>query len=902
MSTISGRRAALVRRTLCLCASVPVCLATGAAGEPEPPMAESLKNLPVNTWTKLPSKVEKGYVFSGLVYAPGRKQVLHWGAVTTNSVAPSVRNDVLAFDVASGDWVSDYPSDPNPGLGSSGVSGAGAMLPSGRPRPSVVLLGTCYDTKRDRVICTMPGLMAAYDPGAKTWKDLKAKTIMPWPVTEYAGVWWNWGSTGKMKVEFDGGPPVYGMGTCYDPVNDEVLLFPHFSAKNVSLREATGQITGHYGTFRYSFQDNTWRVVSDTFGSEETKKARRELIAVMAKTSAAMDAAWVLNRKPDAAKAAEAAKQMEAASAEAEKLDLPAKAKAGFVVVPGLLKSAAEAVSGGKLGDAQKPARDALWTMNEVLDSSLRVEPEPRCCSPMVYDSKNQCIVLYGGQTGLTRTDLGSLDSEYWGLDDTWVYDCKTRQWRDLECKNRPPRQRLPMLAYDSESGLVLLVTLGGKPVKASIWALDVAKREWTKRDEQGWPGGLATSSGGGSEYPKPAAPMEMLGFDEGARLLLITQPAAGGQSTYALKLDLGKLAPQPAPAWTPMPAIRPQEVAPEDPAWLAKLKNLPANVWVPAKPPKEIGDRAWSNIAYDPIRGWVVYYGGGHSSYQVNDVAVYSVGANRWSSGVGTQCDFIPPVGWEGCAIDFRGGSPPYHKLNGYVAFDGRVFHYVGTDRAYMQVYEDPRMVRFYDIGRGGVWRELPLARVSRTPESASIMQGQGGLHMVDPAGRILTLLEGSVFRCYDIGENSYVVRDVPAPRPGPNDQSRSFCYVPGKDQILWVKHAKGTSSTWLYDIKENKFAELKPKHEPAGLLNGLEYVPEQNVALGVVAPQQQWVYSFEKNDWAPLTLKTEGGSMTFVGPYSQMVYAGKHGVFVNYCPGATWLMRPDFSQVKWE
>jgi hypothetical protein len=41
----------------------------------------------------------------------------------------------------------------------------------------------------------------------------------------------------------------------------------------------------------------------------------------------------------------------------------------------------------------------------------------------------------------------------------------------------------------------------------------------------------------------------------------------------------------------------------------------------------------------------------------------------------------------------------------------------------------------------------------------------------------------------------------------------------------------------------------------------------------------------------------------MGFAAPYGQMVYAGKHGVFVNYSSGSgTWVMRPDFSQVTWE
>lgn len=876
----------------------------------------AVKDLPVNRWTKLRCKPELGHWLSGMVYAPNRGQILHWGGNRgpANNAQGSTRNDVRAFDPATSDWVSDYPSDAKPSAG-----GSGTMLPSGHPAassPHVILNGVCWDSKRERAVYTMRGLMAAYDPKTKTWTDLKAKTVMPYLVNDY-----DQGS--EAKLEHPGGPPVYGIGTCYDPVNDEIVLFPHYYAKNISMREATGQITGHHGTFRYSFKDNTWRVVSETFGTDEMKAARKGLIGVMAKTSATMDAAWVLNRRPDAGKAAEVAKRFDAAAAEIGKLPLPADAKAGLAQVAGLLKTAAAS----KPGDASRPARDALWAMNEVLDGALRVEPPPRCAAPMVYDPKNKCIVMFGGQTNVARTDLDDprLALAWTALSDTWVYDVKTRQWRELATKGRPPGQHVPKLAYDPESGLVLLVATTGAiydqkiPRKISLWTLDVAKAEWLKRDEQDWQDALLASNISASTF----------GYDPVRRLMLITKREKDVDATYALKLDLAKLPGQPAPAWVPPPPIKPQEVPPEDPEWVAKIKKVPANTWVRAKPSPETPARDWGVISYDAAHDWVVFFGGGHSTYQRNNVAIYPVGANRWATTVGDDNGFVPPNYWEGTCIGHRGGPATGHQRNTYQTFDGRLYHLIaaygrGSNYTY---FPDAECVYFYDINRGGLWREQRIATIEQPEEYVQRVKKNraevGGVtrtvQMVDPRGRILDLLgmpdryAGQpvkyYFRCYDINENKLTVKEVPAPFPMSSGECRNYCYIPDRDQILWCeynhnpkdKNAPGFKRTWVYDLKENKFTDMKPKHDLPGRPLVVEYCPAQKVALAVFSQEcEQWVYSFEKNDWAPLEQKADGFQVRVSPPYGQMVWTGKHGVFVNFhaYTGVT-LMRPDFSRV---
>jgi len=889
--------------SLLLVQSVFVVVTIAGIGGDPLVAADVANNLPVNQWVKRSNQPIPGYMYSSPIYVPSRGQVLHWGAAREKwSAHPSAANAVRAFDPAAGNWVDDYASDPKPAIGAT-YKGWGAMLPSGNPASSDIVNGVCYDSKRDRLIYTMPHLMAAYDPKTKTWQDLGAKTVMPYPVYDH-----DWAKgVAVMKTEIPGGPPVHGVGTGYDPENDEIVLFPHFDAKNITLRDATGQITGHYGTFRYSFKDNTWRLVSDTFGSAEVKASRKGLIPIMAKASAAMDVAWLLGRKPDAAKGAEAAKELESAANEIEKLALPADAKTGLAPVVGLIKSAMAALTANKPGEAVKPLREALWAMNDALDGALRVEPPPRCATPLVYDPKSKCLVMFGGLSNIVRTDLPPGEPDYRGLDDTWLYDVKTQQWREISTKVRPPRGSQTLVDYDPESGLVLLVTLagGGKDVnRASLWTLDVTKGEWSKRDEQDWPGLL-----GGRTWT-------VMAFDAKARLLLtVSADAAGGvQTTCAMKLDLGKLPAPPTPAGRPMPPIKPYEQdLIEDPAWVAQLKELPANTWVQAKPPREAERREWGIMAVDPVRGCLMFFGGGHSSRQVNDVAVYSVGGNRWTTGVGGHNDNVPLVWWEGSTLDFRGGPPTGHQRNTYQAFDGRMYISYGMGEQMPSNYvfhADRDYVRFYDVDRGGVWRDVKIANIEQ-PEG---VPARSSVNLTDPRGRIMNLIfhnGKAFFKCYDLNEDKLVVREIPKPYPPGCGESRPYCYLPDKDQVLYVNWSvtpNESHATWLYDLKANTFAEAKPKHElPRRTLRVVEYAQHHKHALAALVPAngksfsaEFWAYSTEKNDWA--LLETKPG-IEVHAPYGQLVWVEKYGVFVNFdLHQNTWVMRPDFNHVKWE
>jgi hypothetical protein len=386
-------------------------------------------------------------------------------------------------------------------------------------------------------------------------------------------------------------------------------------------------------------------------------------------------------------------------------------------------------------------------------------------------------------------------------------------------------------------------------------------------------------------------------------------------EATFSCYLDLADIDPEPAPEHEAPPPIQPQTVPPDDPQWMAKLKQLPANKWIHPQPPRDANDRGWGTLAYDGVRGWVCYFGGGHSTYQVNDVAIYSVGANRWSHGAGDHNDYFPPITWDGCAMSFRGGPPAGHQRNIYTAFDGRVYTFVGHSRRWdAEVGTNPgrRYAWFFDVDRGGVWRQVEM--------KVDLGEGVPGSfarpHMSDPAGRILGFAgrlepwDGRVagdeayFSIFDPRTNTLKVRRIPEPTPGAMLETRPFCYLPDRDEVFFYEYREGQGhGTWLYDVEGNRFRKLDPPRQPGDEPRTVEYIADQNAIFAVIGDGEQWVYSLEKNRWAPLSLQSDG-PFGFARPYAQTVYAAKYGVLVNvgHRSQGVALMRPDLSKMVWE
>jgi hypothetical protein len=108
--------------------------------------------------------------------------------------------------------------------------------------------------------------------------------------------------------------------------------------------------------------------------------------------------------------------------------------------------------------------------------------PSPRDGMGICYDTKNDCLVVFG--------------SQYADDEQTWIYRYGTNRWEAFDLTPRPPGKKrktystIPKMAFDSANGVcVCLVWFDDEGGRLETWVLDVAKRAWTKMNPATEPG-----------------------------------------------------------------------------------------------------------------------------------------------------------------------------------------------------------------------------------------------------------------------------------------------------------------------------------------------------------------------------------------------------------------------------
>jgi hypothetical protein len=155
-------------------------------------------------------------------------------------------------------------------------------------------------------------------------------------------------------------------------------------------------------------------------------------------------------------------------------------------------------------------------------------------------------------------------------------------------------------------------------------------------------------------------------------------------------------------------------------------------------------------------------------------------VGANRWVHAAGDHNDWTPPVNWDGVSIGMRGGPPAGHQRSSYVAVDGRMYvtSPLHSRRWDVEIASQPgdRYAWFYDVDRGGLWRQENIADVVLGPEVPGTF---GRAHLAHPSRKVLGFAgclepyDGrfspgeAYFNSYDVVSNRLSVVRIPAPLP---------------------------------------------------------------------------------------------------------------------------------------
>src|SRR6266849_5527567 len=134
-------------------------------------------------------------------------------------------------------------------------------------------------------------------------------------------------------------------------------------------------------------------------------------------------------------------------------------------------------LSGG--GHVAEPAADGkvagytgTWIYdpksNDWRELTSSVKPPPRMNTRMITDTRNQVLVLFGG------------DGQSHYLADTWLFDLKSRTWHESRAPG-PEARAGHFSVYDSETGWMIIGGGYNRRDLTDMWAYDAREDRWRK-------------------------------------------------------------------------------------------------------------------------------------------------------------------------------------------------------------------------------------------------------------------------------------------------------------------------------------------------------------------------------------------------------------------------------------
>jgi len=535
---------------------------------------------------------------------------------------------------------------------------------------------------------------------------------------------------------------------------------------------------------------------------------------------------------------------------------------------------------------------------NDWRELPLDNQPPPRMNSRMVCDTKNQQMVLFGG------------DGQSHYLADTWIFDLKTHRWHESKAPGGPEPRAGHFTVYDPETGWVIIG--GGYNLKdlTDMWAYDPAGDRW-QRLKGDVPTGFYLSA--------DIAPEKRL-------IVLVTSTRKPGdtmgcnilypvRTTYAYRIEKEAAVSSDAriEAHKPMP----KRQAKPSPAALSGPKepdaSFPVNQWVLlGDPGSGAPTRTWGSATFDSRRGEVLYWGGGHCGYEGNDVDAFNVATRAWHDGSNAE---FPERLWNHGArlagVTFRGGPWTEHGRRIY-AYDPVkqkmiMVHSVRLTTGYEPewlkafpgklraasdalVFPPSSYVKYatwsYDPSTAA-WELLgpapagldtlfttPLGVMGVTVDWPARLNDAGYLLPWSPAqppvDNAIYLFRGLAWERLDKGQ----------PSPQNLYEMTSLAFDSKRQQVILHGGGKKRDELWTFDLKTGGWKNMKPDvaspgAAPPECAREAVYLQHEDVVLSLAGAL--WVYRVGDNRWEKTDVKAPPGAS---GQNRAMVYDPQRGL----------------------
>jgi len=520
-------------------------------------------------------------------------------------------------------------------------------------------------------------------------------------------------------------------------------------------------------------------------------------------------------------------------------------------------------------------------------------QPPPRMNSRMVCDTKNQQLVLFGG------------DGQSHYLADTWIFDLKTHRWRQSKAPGGPEPRAGHFTVYDPETGWVIIG--GGYNLKDlnDMWAYDPAGDRWQRLKGE-VPTGFYLSADIAPEKRlvvlvtstrKPDDPMACN----------ILYPV---RTTYAYRIDKETVSYPDVriEAHKPMPK---RQVGVEAAALSGRKEPdaaFPVNQWVPLNQPGSgAPTRTWGSATFDSRRGEILYWGGGHCGYEGNDVAAFSVALRVWHGGLDPE---FPERLWNHgvrlAGVTFRGGPWTDHgrRIYAYDPVKQKVImarpirlttayepawlkSFPGKPRAasdalvfppssyvkYATWAYDPVTAAWELLGPAPAGLDTlvstPLGVMGVTVDWPARLNDAGYLLPWDteqaPVDNAIYLFQGPAWERLDKGP----------PFPQNLYEMTSLAFDSKRQQVILHGGGKKRDELWTFDLKTGRWQNMKPgvvtpgEAAPPVCMREAVYLPHEDVFLTLGAGL--WAYRVGENRWEKTDINAPPGA---AGQNRAMVY----------------------------
>ncbi len=519
----------------------------------------------------------------------------------------------------------------------------------------------------------------------------------------------------------------------------------------------------------------------------------------------------------------------------------------------------------------------------------LDIQPSPRMNTRLVCDTRNQVLVLFGG------------DGQSHYLADTWIYDLKTRKWRQSKAPAGPEARAGHFTVYDPSSGWIIIG--GGYNLRdlSDMWAYDVSEDRWRR---------LIGDVPTGFYITADIAPDQDL-------ILLVTNTRKPGdtmtcnvlypvRTTYGYRIDSKSVARTgPLPVTQQAIPKRPPSdrlgiVSNSQSKTQAKtLGSLPENRWVLLDQPSwSAPTRTWGSATFDTERGQILYWGGGHCGYGGNDVESYNADAYIWRS-LDAAPEY-PERTWDKgvrlAGVTFQGKPWTEHGRRIY-AYDPVSHRMVMTRRIRLTTGYDPEGLRTFPSHQEiapdalanspssyvkydtwifdpdtGEWELLSPAPAG-VDTLVSTRHGVMGVNVnwpiqLNDAGYLLPwrrwqTKQDTAIYVLDVAQKRWSRQDEMGTAPQNLYEMTSLAYDSKDDFVILHGAGENHDELWIFDIRTRQWKNMQPGvAAPAGgsppvASREAVYVPAEEVFLTYGPARERpvqpalWAYSVAENVW---------------------------------------------------